>query len=158
MQNTVFGLIMPAVVSAPPVWLQVKHEQPVVVAVGIDTLDTVDLEPGLRTALRVELHELDSLVGDSSQERDVVGLGHGMVHCDIVLVLYNLQVYRMLLIRSLGLKGRKRYAAACHDSLSCGLDDIAADRTDIKPGLLHVRGPVLVPDVHAGEKLNHRDI
>ena len=110
-----------------------------VVAVGIDTLDTVDLEPGLRTALRVELHELDALVGDSSQERDVVGLGHGMVHCDIVLVLYNLQVYCMLLIRSLSLKGRKRYATACHNGLSCCLNDIAAYRTDIELCLLHVR-------------------
>ena len=81
-----------------------------------------------------------------------------MVHCDIVLVLYNLKVNRMLLIRSLGLKGRKRYATACHDSLSCGLDDIAADRTDIEPGLLHVRGPVLVPYVHPGKQLYHRDI
>ena len=81
-----------------------------------------------------------------------------MVHCDIVLVLYNLKVNRMIIVGVLCLKRRKCYAAACHDSLSCGLDDIAADGTDIEPGLLHVRGPVLVPDVHSGEKLNHGDV
>ena len=54
---------------------QIQHEQPVTIAVGVDTLDTIDLEACRGSSFRIELLQLDPLVGHCRQERDVVGLG-----------------------------------------------------------------------------------
>ena len=58
----------------------------------------------------------------------------------------------------LRLQGRQLYAVAGKSSFADGVDDIAADRADIKGGFFQVGAGISVGDAFPGKKLHDGDL
>ena len=148
-------LFLPCFLSAD---LRPAFEQSVPVAKGIQFSHPVYLEARFRIPLGIQLHELDTDIRHRSQEGNVVILGHGVIHRDVVLVLQGLHMDPVLLILRFRIHRRQRDPAAGDQRLPSGSDHISAHRTHVELAPHHVEGPVPILHILARQQFDHRDV
>lgn len=127
------------------------------VAVVIEIPHAPKLQPGLGVAFGVEIHHLGPVCGDVGYEGNVMGLRHGMVDGDEMLVLHVLDGHRMVIVCFFRFQGGQRDAAAADHSVSQRVDDIAADGADIELAPQHIGASILVDDLLAIHQLDDGD-
>lgn len=86
-----------------------------------------------------------------------MGLCHGMMDGDEVLIFYRLDLDLVVFIGRFSLQSRKRHAAASDDRIPQGVDHVAADGADVQLGAKQIGGSVLVDDSIALHEFHDRD-
>ena len=82
-------------------------------------------------------------------------LCHRVVQGNIVIVLNLLHMNRMCSLWHFCLLSWQSDTTATESSLTNGVDDITADRTDIEFGSQHIARPIFVGNTLAGEQFCH---
>ena len=102
------------------------------VAVPVEMAHATELEAGLRVALGIELYKLHPVTGDKGHKGNVVGFGHGVGDGNEMLVLHVFDENAVFALRFFRFQRRQSDAAAADQSAAGAVEDIAAERTNIK--------------------------
>ena len=86
-----------------------------------------------------------------------MGLRHGVVDGDEMLVLHIFDGQRMVFVRLFRLQRRERDAATADHRISQCVDGIAADGADVELAAQHIGGNVFVADLLAVHQLDDGD-
>ena len=107
--------------------------QSMLIAIDVKVTGAAALKSCFCIALRVELHELQSVGSDVCRKRDIMRFCHFVVHGKKVLVLYLFHGESVLTVRFFRFQRRQCDSAAANDSVSGCMKDISAERADIEP-------------------------
>lgn len=126
------------------------------VAAGIQILCSASLKSCLCVALRIQLNQLHSIIGNCCQKRNIMLLCHGMIHGHIILIFHNLRSDAMGIVHRLRFHRRQRNTAAANHSLAGAVDHVSTDRTDIPQGTQHICTAIGILNFFSGKQLEHR--
>ena len=125
----------------------------VAVRIQISALALLDAAGGI--LFGVELDKFGAVSVDIAEKRDIMGFFHRVRHRDIIVPVALLDEDAVFLVTFLRFEGRQSHTAAGIRPSPDGLDDIAADGTDIELHFADVGGTVAVDRTFPRQKLRH---
>ena len=145
------------VIANSGVFLFFVSKQTMLIAIVIDRSYTPQLQPGFRVSFRVELHQLNPVGGHKGDEGDEVLFGHGVMNGDKVFIFHIFDGEQVVIVCHFCFQRGKGNAAAADQSASGAVDDVAADRADIKLTPQHIAGWIPVDNMLSVHQLDHRN-
>ena len=130
-------------------------KETVTVAVSVELAPTDPRDAGFRVLLGIPFDDLHSIAADMGDEGNIMILGHGMIHGDVVFVFDELHADPVGFIGGFRFQRRQMDPAATDLGVAGGEDHIAAEGADIKSSPLHIGGAVTVFHPFAPEQFRH---
>ena len=127
------------------------------VAVVIQIPSAAQLHTGFGIAFGVEFYHLDSVRCYESDKGNKMLLGHRVGDGNKMLILYFFYGDSVEFLRVFRFQSRQSDAAAADYRIAGAVDDISADRADIKLTPQHIGGNIFVGDVFPVHQLNNGD-
>ena len=90
------------------------------------------MQPALGISFRIQLDQLHPVTGSPCNKGNKMGLVHGMIHCDKLLIFHSFNLYHVFSAHFFRLKLWQWNAAAADGRLAGGRNYIAANRADIE--------------------------